>query len=134
MANPAPKPSFTLELLPERLAVCRLEPDQADLDWDPGEGLLSVTFTSEEVSVVCEEAFAPADAEIARGWRCLRVVGPLDFEMVGVLASLAGALAGEGIPIFALSTFDTDHILIRSSDLERSIEALRAAGHEVIEG
>ena len=133
MAKSGPTSSFTLELLPERLAVCRLEPDQVDLDWDPGEGLLSVTFTSEEVSVVCEEAYAPADAEIARGWRCLRVVGPLDFEMVGVLANLAGALAAERIPIFALSTFDTDHILVRSSDLERSVEALRGAGHEVVE-
>ena len=133
MAHPVPTPSFTLELLPERLAVCRLEPDQADLDWDLGEGLLSVTFTSEEVSVVCEEAYAPADAETARGWRCLRVLGPLDFEMVGVLATLSGALAAEGVPIFALSTFDTDHILVRSSDLERAVDALRAAGHEVVE-
>jgi hypothetical protein len=102
--------SFTLDLLPDRLAICRLEPEQADLDWELGEGLLSVTFTDDEVSVVCEEAFAPADAEVSRGWRGLRVVGPLDLGMVGVLAALAGVLAGAGIPVFVL--IDTDHILV----------------------
>ena len=133
MANPAPDTSFTLEVLPDRLAICRLEPDQADLDWDLGEGLLSVTFTDEEVSVVCEEAHAPGDAEVSRGWRCLRVAGPLDFEMVGVLATLAAPLAAEGVSIFAISTFDTDHILVRHADLERAVAALRGAGHEVME-
>lgn len=126
-----PLPSYVLEVLPDRLAICRLEPDQADLDWDLGEGLLSVTFTEHEVSVVCEEAFAPADAVIERGWRCLRVVGPLEFSAVGVLVALAGPLADAGVPIFALSTFDTDHILVQAADLDRAIEALRGAGHEV---
>ena len=123
--------SFTLEVLPDRLAICRLEPEQADLDWDLGDGLLSVTFTDEEVSVVCEEGFAPADAKVSRGWRCLRVDGPLDLEMVGVLAALAGPLAGAGISVFVLSTFDTDHILVRGEQLERAIDCLRSAGHEV---
>ena len=133
MARPAPDAPFSLEVLPDRLAICRLEPDQADLDWDLGEGLLSVTFTDDEVSVVCEEAHAPGDAEVSRGWRCLRVAGPLDFETVGVLAALSATLAAEGLPIFAISTFDTDHILVRGTDLERSVAALRGAGHEVVE-
>jgi hypothetical protein len=133
MANPSPTPSFTLELLPDRLAICRLEPDRADLDWDLGEGLLSVTFTDEEVSIICDEAHAPGDAEVSRGWRCLRVAGPLDFDMVGVLAALAAPLAAEGVSIFAVSTFDTDHILVRHADLERAVAALRAGGHEIAE-
>jgi hypothetical protein len=127
----SPAASFTLEVLPDRLAICRLEPEQADLDWELGDGLLSVTFTEDEVSVVCEEAFAPADAEVSRGWRGLRVVGPLDLGMVGVLAALAGVLAGAGIPVFVLSTFDTDHILVRDSQLADAISCLRAAGHVV---
>jgi len=133
MTNPSPNSSFSIELLPERLAICRLEPDRADLDWDLGDGLLSVTFTDEEVSIVCEEGYAPGDAEVSRGWRCLRVAGPLDFEMVGVLAALSTVLADEGVPIFVLSTFDTDHILVRGTDLRRAVDALRAAGHEVLE-
>jgi hypothetical protein len=133
MTQPSATTKFTLDLLPERFAICRLEPDRADLDWDLGDGLLSVTFTDEEVSVVCEEAYAPGDAEVARGWRCLRVAGPLDFEMVGVLAALAAVLAAEGVPIFVLSTFDTDHILVRGADLGRAIQSLRSAGHEILE-
>jgi hypothetical protein len=123
--------SFTLEVLPDRLAICQLEPEQADLDWDLGDGLLSVTFTDDEVSVVCEERFAPADAEVSRGWRCLRVDGPLDLEMVGVIAAIAGALAGAGISVFVLSTFDTDHVLVRDAQLDPAIDCLRSAGHEV---
>lgn len=125
--------SFTLDVLPDRLAICRLDPEQADLDRDLGDGLLSVTFTDDEVSVVCEERFAPADAEVSRGWRCLRVAGPLDLEAVGVLAAIAGALAGAGIPAFVLSTFDTDHILVREAQLDPALACLRSAGHDVRE-
>jgi hypothetical protein len=131
MTQTGSDPSFTLEVLPDRLAICRLDPEQADFDWDPGAGLLSVTFTDEEVSLVCEEGVAPADAEVSRGWRCLRVEGPLDLGMVGVLAVLAGALAGAGVAVFVLSTFDTDHILVRSAQLDRAVDCLRSAGHQV---
>ena len=131
MTTSTPSSSFTLEVLLDRLAICRLPPEQADLDWELGDGLLSVTFPDDGVSVVCEEAFAPADAEVSRGWRGLRVVGPLDLGMVGVLAALAGVLAGAGIAIFVLSTFDTDHILVRDSQLADAISSLRAAGHNV---
>lgn len=131
MTGQGPPLSFTLEVLPERLAICRLEPEEADLDWDPGGGLLSVTFTDDEVSVVCEEASAPAGAEISRGWRGFRVVGPLDLGTVGVLAALAGALARTGIPVFALSTFDTDYLLVRDAQLAGAIDCLHAAGHVV---
>lgn len=131
MTQPGSHIAFTLEVLPDRLAICRLDPEQADFDWDPGEGLLSVTFTDEEVSVVCDEGSAPEGAEVSRGWRCLRIDGPLDLGIVGVLAVLAGALAGAGVAVFVLSTFDTDHILVRGAQLEEAIDCLRAAGHEV---
>ncbi len=120
-----------LELLPDRLAVCRLDPEDATLDWDLGEGFLSVTFTEDEVSVVCEEAYAPPEARTERGWRCLRVIGPLDLEMVGVLACLSRVLAEAGIPIFVISTFDTDFLLVRSGLLDDAVRALRDAGHTV---
>lgn len=120
-----------LELLPDRLAICRLEPEDATLDSDLGEGFLSVTFTEDEVSVVCEEALAPSNARVERGWRCLRVIGPLDLEMVGVLASVSQILAGAGIPIFVISTFDTDYVLVRTALLDDAIRALAGAGHEV---
>lgn len=120
-----------LEILPDRLAICRLEPEDATLDWDLGEGFLSVTFTEDEVSVVCEEPFAPPDAHIERGWRCLRVIGPLDLEMVGVLATLSKTLAAAGIPIFVVSTFNTDYVLVRNALLDEAVRALGDAGHDV---
>lgn len=120
-----------LEVLPDHLAICSLEPEDATLDWDLGEGFLSVTFTEDEVSVICEEAFAPPDARIERGWRCLRVVGPLDLEMVGVLAALSRALAQAGIPIFVVSTFATDYLLVRGALLDDAVDALRHAEHTV---
>ena len=120
-----------IELLPERLAVCRLDPEDGITDWDPSDGFLSLTFTDSEISVVCEEATAPADAECERGWRCLRVDGPLGFDLVGVLASLTGPLAEAGISVFALSTYETDYLLVRSNQLDRAVGVLDEAGHFV---
>ena len=123
--------NFTMDVLPERLAICRLDPEDGIADWDPSAGLLSITFTETEISVVCEEAMAPPGAECERGWRCLRVDGPLDFEMVGVLASLTRVLAHAGISVFALSTYETDYLLVRGTMLDRAVETLEAAGHTV---
>jgi hypothetical protein len=120
-----------MELLPERLAVCRLDPEDGIGDWDPSDGFLSLTFTDAEISVVCEEAAVPADAECERGWRCLRVDGPLGFDLVGVLASLTGPLAEAGISVFAVSTYETDYLLVRSAHLDRAVAVLSEAGHVV---
>jgi hypothetical protein len=68
-----------------------------------------------------------------RGWRCLQVAGPLDFSLTGVLASLASCLAEAKVSIFAISTYDTDYLLVQAEDLETAIRALRAAGHEIVD-
>jgi hypothetical protein len=94
---------------------------------------LSITRTREELSIVCESSQVPAEIPAERGWRCMQVGGPLDFSLVGVLASLAEPLARAGIPIFAISTFDTDYILVRSTQIEAAIAALELAGHVVNE-
>ena len=120
-----------LEVLPDRLAISRLDPAQGLPEVDLGDGFLSLTFTDDEISVVCEEAHTPADGECSRGWRCLRVNGPLDFELVGVLASVLRALADAGISIFAISTYETDHILVRAEYLDQAVQSLRDAGHHV---
>ncbi len=123
--------SLEMELLPELLAICRLDPEDDIDDFDPSDGFLSLTFTEDEISLVCEEAVAPAGGQCDRGWRCLRVDGPLDFELVGVLASLTRALADAGISVFAISTYETDYLLVRGTTIERAIEALAGAGHTV---
>jgi uncharacterized protein len=97
-----------------------------------GSALVSVTSTRDEVSVVCPTDVAPAGAEqVEHGWRLLTVRGPLEFTLTGIMAALAGELAAAGVSLFAVSTFDTDHVLVKAADLERAIAALTEAGHEV---
>lgn len=122
-------PSLVLDVLPERFAVVRLAADAAVPEWARGGALVSVTRTADELSIVCPEAAVPSDLPAQRGFRGLRVRGPLDFSAVGVLASLAGPLAAAGVSLFALSTFDTDYLLVRAADLERALAALAGAGH-----
>jgi hypothetical protein len=122
---------LTLRVLPGVLAVCRLPPDAAL----PGRALsgrfVSVTRTAEELSVVCAEEVVPADGQCEGGWRALQVAGPLDFALTGILAALATPLAAAGISIFALSTYDTDYVLVKERTLAEAIAVLRRAGMTV---
>lgn len=94
-------------------------------------GVVSVTSTPQEVSIVCPSEVAPEAERSEPGWRLLTVSGPLEFTLTGIIANLAGALAAAGVALFALSTFDTDHLLVKAGDLARATAALREAGHEV---
>jgi uncharacterized protein len=97
----------------------------------PGPGLVSVTRTDVELSVISPVKLAPAGAEVEAGWRLLTVRGPLAFTLTGIIAALASELAAAGVALFTLSTFDTDHVLVKDAELARAIAALNAAGHEV---
>jgi len=123
--------ALKLRLMPFRLAVCRLDPSAMLPAWPAGLPFWSVTRTDEELSLVLGEDNIPADWRAERGWRCLKVQGPLDFDQTGVLASLASPLARAGISIFAISTYDTDYLLLRELDLPRVIQVLSACGHLV---
>jgi hypothetical protein len=120
---------LTLDLLPGTFAVCRLATDAPVPAWTAGGPLVSVTRTADELSVVCGEDAVPGDVRCEPGWRCLRLAGPIPFTAVGVLASLLVPLADAGVAVFAVSTFDTDYVLVK--DWEPAVEALRSAGHEV---
>ena len=115
-------------MLPGRFTVCRLEAAAALPAWAADGAFLSITRTDQELSIVCPEEHVPADVRSERGFRVLRVDGPLDFSLVGILARIATPLAGAGISIFAISSFDTDHILVREAQLAQSREALSRAG------
>ena len=119
---------LTLRVLPDALAICRLaaaEPPPAWLFHD-GPRFFSLTRTPNETSVVCaEEDVPPSIARVERGWRALAVDGPLPLEATGILASLATPLAAAGIPVFVISTHDTDYLLVRAADLSRAIAVLR---------
>ena len=121
-----------LRVLPGTLAVARLGPGEPVPEWASGAGALhAVVRTAAEVSIVCEDAAVPADVRAERGFRALAVAGPLDFALTGVLAALAVPLTEAGVSIFGVSTYDTDHVLVRAERLEEAIAALRAAGHRV---
>jgi hypothetical protein len=124
-------PHLTLTILAESLAVCRLAHDAPLPAWAAHGRLISITRTPDELSIVCEQAHVPEGITCEPGWRCLQVAGPLDFALVGVLAALVTPLAAAEISIFALSTFDTDYLLVKADVVEQAIAVLVAAGHTV---
>jgi len=120
-----------LYVLDELYAIVRLEPDAELPEWLRGGHFWSATRTDSELSLVCREEDVPRDASAERGWCALELAGPLDFSLTGVVAALVTPLAEAEVPIFILSTFETDYLLVRERDLHRSVEALTGAGHEV---
>ncbi len=123
-----------------RLAVCRFAGDAGIPAWALKGGFFCVVRTSEELSIVCSEDACGEDtgkgdplrdgALTERGWVALKLEGPFPFSMTGVLASFVQPLAGARIPIFAISTFDTDYVLIKGENLGRAVAALGEAGHQ----
>lgn len=120
-----------LEKLPDDLTVCKLAPDA---QIDPAAGFYFLCKTDEEVSLVCRTACVPAET-VARedGWRAFRIQGVLDFSLTGILAGISAVLAGSGIGIFAVSTYNTDYILVKAENFARAMTALEAAGYEICE-
>jgi GNAT superfamily N-acetyltransferase len=120
-----------LILMPGRFAVCRLDARAPIPSWATEDGLFSITRTTDELSIVCQEGVAPNGVQWEQGWRCLRVAGPIPFTAVGVLASLTIPLAEARIGVFVLSTFDTDYLLVKEGDLPAAIVALQRRGHTI---
>lgn len=135
MTAPA-MPKLELEWLPGRFVVCRLPADAAIPEWNGHERgedaparLLSITRTERELSIVIDESALPANLNpatpVQRGFAAMRIVGTLDFALVGVLARLTSTLAAANISVFVISTYETDIILVREADLEQAEHALR---------
>jgi uncharacterized protein len=119
-----------LHVLDETLALARLAADAQVPAWVSGRDLLAVVRTPRELSIVCRDDAVPVShTEVQRGFRALAVVGTLDFALTGIVASLAAPLAEAGISIFGISTYDTDHILVREDRLTDAVAVLAAAGH-----
>lgn len=123
-----------LTALEESFAICKLPPDAGVPEWAARGPFSSVTRTADELSLVAVGSAVPEGVEHEPGWRCLKVEGPLDFSLVGILASLAAPLAEAGISLFAVSTFDTDYLLVKAERFEDAQRALERAGHAVDDG
>jgi hypothetical protein len=121
--------SLTLDLVPGSYAICRWGPEDPLPPWVMQGEFFSVTRTPAELSAVCDVAVVPTGVKAEGPWLVLAVRGPLDFNITGVLAALAAPLATAGISIFAVSTYDTDYVLVRDHELDRAVRALREAGH-----
>ncbi len=123
--------NLNLDLLDGAYAVVRLDPDESVPAWARGGALWSITQTPEELSILCASERVPPGFRTEGPFRALKVRGPLDMALTGVLTSIADPLANASLSIFALSTFDTDYVLVRESALEAAIRTLRLAGHQV---
>ncbi len=121
--------AFTL--LAERLAVCRLDRRRAIPRWAAGRGFTSITRTADELSIVCSGARVPAGLRVSRGWRCLKLEGPFDFSVTGLVASFSRALARAGVSLMVICTFDTDYLLVRGRDLGGAVRHLEADGYRI---
>lgn len=126
------KPILTMKLFDEKYGVCRLD-SNADIPiWSTSCEFFSITKTDDELSVVCEETKIPDNIIAERNWRIIKILGPLDFSLVGILSKISKALADNNISIFAISTYDTDYILVKNNDIDNAIKVLKRANYSII--
>ncbi|HSI81175.1 MAG TPA: ACT domain-containing protein [Solirubrobacterales bacterium] len=123
--------ALSITALADQLAIWRVGPREPLPAEPKAASLWAVVRTADELSVVGPEGEVPEGVPVERGWRALMVAGPLNFELTGVLAALAASLAEAEISIFAISTYDTDYVLVREDRLDDALEALRAGGFEI---
>jgi uncharacterized protein len=126
-------PKLNLSLLVGSFAVLQLEPSASIPAWALEGAFFTVSKTDEELSIVCLETNVPSHAalKLERGWSCLKLQGPFEFSLTGILLAVLEPLAHSKIGIFAISTFNTDFVLVKTQNLERAIAALESAGHRV---
>jgi len=118
--------------LPGSFAICQL-PASADVPgWALPSAFFSVTRTADELSVVCPQKMIPPDVRHEAAWACLKLEGPFPFSQTGILTSFVQPLSDRAIPIFAVSTFDTDYVLVKEAWIDEALEILKGAGHQAI--
>ena len=128
---------LTMKLLKEKYGVCRLDKNELIPEWAQNSNFFSITKTCDELSIVCSQDDIPndilTDIKCEKDWRILKIEGPLDFSLIGILASISTILAQKGISIFAISTYDTDYILVKNKDIDNAIQSLIKDRYEVID-
>lgn len=127
------KKILTMKLLKEKYGVCRLDKNELIPEWAQNSDLFSITKTCDELSIICSQDDIPNNIQCEKDWRILKIEGPLDFSLIGILASISTLLAQKGISIFAISTYDTDYILVKNKDIDNAIQSLIKEKYEVID-
>lgn len=120
-----------LTILKLTASVCRLNSDSKIPTWATQSSFFSISRTDEELSLVCDQTNIPNEIKAEKNWKIFKVEGPLDFGLTGILSSIANPLAKVQVSIFSISTFDTDYIMVKATDLEKARVALQDAGFEV---
>lgn len=122
----------TLILLPETFAVCRLDKGSPIPTWIPTDSFFSITGTQDELSIVCAAESVPSEVQADRDWRCFKLQGPFQFSLTGILNSITVPLAQSKTGIFAISTYDTDYVLIKEHHLGHAMNVLSEAKHIIL--
>lgn len=122
----------TLKLLDGAYGVARLHADAAIPAWADGAGFVSISRTDDELSVVCRQERIPQDAQVDAGWACFKFQGPFAFDETGIVLSVIEPLSANEIGIFVVSTFDGDHLLVKSKDIGKASHLLTNAGHSFV--
>lgn len=122
---------FELTVLPGRFVISRLAPTAPVPEWATQGSFSSITRTRDELSIVCEHALVPAEVQSQSSWRVLKVHGPFVLDEIGVLSALVLPLAEARVSLFAISTFDTDYLLVASETISAAITALERGGHKI---
>ena len=125
-------PKLTLTILPDQFAVCRLSPDDDIPIWSRNEEFYSITRSRDELSIVCLSKDVPENIRAECVWRALKIRGPLDFSLTGILAAIINPLSEAKIPIFAISTYDTDYVFVREDSLSQVVAILSKEGHSTV--
>lgn len=116
--------------LPGQYSIVKLPAEAPVPDWSAKGNFSSVTRTGEELSIVCPSENVPPNAQSPHQWVCLKLEGPFPFSLTGVLLAIIEPLSTQDVPIFAVSTFDTDYVLIQEEHADKALELLAQAGHQ----
>ena len=124
--------SITLEQAAGEYAVSRLDATAPIPAWADGDGFVSISRSRQELSIVCAAARVPPGTVSEKEWSCWRFVGPFAFGATGIVLSVVRPLSLGGLGVFVISTYDGDHLLLKTQDLPAAVQLLEAAGHVLI--
>ena len=120
-----------MRILNGTFGVCRLDSIELIPEWIDNSKFYSITKTEDELSIVCSDKNIPNEIKHEKDWKIIKIEGPLDFSLIGILSSISTTLANQGISIFAISTYDTDYILVKNKDIEIALKVLSKEGHRI---